>query len=448
MIDTPELYRHFDEHRESTDDVEKGLLGAMFKKPDCILGAVDAVCGNDFRDERFGRLFDFVVKLGLAGEPIQDFTFLIVELRKAGLLELIGGPAAVARLADDGLPQHARHYSIEIAKWASIRRIRNAAASILVDTDTHNPAPRQIADDATRRIIQAIESRESDLETVEMVCDETLAGIDAAMRSGQAMGLPTGIQAIDDITGGLFAELTIVAARPSVGKTAMGLELATRAASAGKRVLFCSLEMTSEQIGHRLLSRETGIPISDIRAGKLTTLQRSRLDNARSKMKSWAWRFWAQGGVTVGQIQAKARMHASRFGLDLLVIDYLGLIRGTNANAKAYERISQISNDLATLTKQIGKPVVCLCQLSRGAETDRPRLDHLRDSGAIEQDADNVWFLHRERGKAETELIIAKARQGEVGTIDLAFDASRCAFSDKPATSTYQGGYFDDFAKR
>lgn len=447
MIDRPEFYQHRNEHQANTIQAEQGLIGAMFKSPVCVLDVVDTVCGDDFSDERYGRLFDFVVKLGLAGEPIQDDTFLFVAMRKAGLLDLIGGVATVARLADEGLPQHATYYSIEISKWASVRRIRNAAANILGDTDRLDPDPRLIADSATNRILQSIESRESDLQTVETVCNETIASIDAAMRNGQTIGLPTGIQSIDNITGGLFSELTILAARPSVGKTAMGLELATRAARVGKRVLFCSLEMTSEQIGHRLLSRETGIPISDIRAGKLSPTQRNRLDVARNAMKSWPWRFWAQGGVTVGQIQAKARMHASKYGLDLLVIDYLGLIRGTNQHAKPYERISQISNDLATLTKQLGKPVVCLCQLSRGAETDRPRLDHLRDSGAIEQDADNVWFLHRERGKPETELIIAKARQGEVGTIDLAFDSNRCSFGDKPETPSYQGGYFDDFSK-
>ena len=444
MIDSPSFYTCIDSHLETTRKLEESLLGAVFKSPACITHAMDNVCGADFHDISLGRAFDHIGRLALAGEPIADETFLFTSMRKAGLLDAIGGFAAIARLVDEGLPQHVRYYSLELVKWSQLRKLRSVAGEMLSETDSRDPDVQAIATNASNAITLATASRSSDLLTAGDVCESALVSIDSAIKSGVPIGLPTGIESIDRVTGGLFPELTILAARPSVGKTAMGLELAARAADNGKRVLFCSLEMTGEQIAHRLLSRQTGISISDIRAGSVSKLQRERLATVRERMREWPWRFWAQAGVTVDAIKNKARMHSARYGLDLLIVDYLGLIRGSNQHAKPYERISQISNDLATMTKQLGKPVVCLCQLSRGAEGDKPRLDHLRDSGAIEQDADNVWFLHRERGKPETELIIAKARQGEVGTIDLEFDANRCSFGEKISRNDF-GGFYSDF---
>ena len=441
MIDSKSFYKNIDEHQKTTAQIEASILGAVVKQPGCIINACDTITGSDCQNVEAGRVFDYLAKMVQLNEPVDDVTWLVKSLRQAGLLDGIGGIPGIAKLSQEGMPHHIRSYAAETLKWSQIRKLRNVAAGILADTDQVNPNPVEIAANASNAITIATASSSRDLVTAEEVCSEALVSIDRATKSGSKIGKPTGISAIDRHTGGLFNELTIIAARPSVGKTAFGLDIAARAAEDGQSVLFCSLEMSSEQIAHRLLSRETGISTQAIRAGGLTCQQREELELTRIAMRKWPWRFWAQSGITVSQIQSKARMHAAKFGLDLLVIDYLGLMRPSNSKVSRYEAVTQISNDLATMAKQLGKPVLCLCQLSRGAENEIPRLDHLRDSGAIEQDADNVWFLHRERGKPETQLIVAKARQGEVGAIDLWFDADRCSFGPKPWNANQIGGY-------
>ena len=449
MIDSKAFYEHIDEHQKTTTQIEDSILGAVVKQPSCIVHACETITGSDCQNVDAGRVFDHIAKMVQLSEPVDDVTWLVKSLRQAGLLDGIGGIPGIAKLSQEGMPHHIRSYAAETLKWSQIRKLRSVAASILSNTDQANPNPVDIAANAANAITIATASNSSDLATAEEVCSDALESIDRAVMSGSQIGTPTGISAIDRHTGGLFNELTIIAARPSVGKTAFGLDLAARAAGDGQRILFCSLEMSSEQIAHRLLSRETGISTQAIRAGGLTSQQRKDLEASRIAMRKWPWRFWAQSGVTVSQIQSKARMHAAKFGLDLLVVDYLGLIRPSNTKVSRYEAVTQISNDLATMAKQLGRPVLCLCQLSRGAENEIPRLDHLRDSGAIEQDADNVWFLHRERGKPETQLIVAKARQAEVGTLDLWFDANRCSFGDPVKTwnANHSGGFFDEVTK-
>ena len=246
---------------------------------------------------------------------------------------------------------------------------------------------------------------------------------------------PFGLQRLDAITGGLFpSEITILAARPSIGKTALGFGIALHAAKQGKRLLFVSCEMNRIQLGQRLLSLETGIPPNRIRNGYLVDDEKQKLRDALPLIQPLIGKAWIASRPTVDAIRARARLAMSQGGLDFVVVDYLGLLRANDQRAKPYEQVTQLSRDLKSLAVELNKPMLVLAQLNReaGKTNDAPRLEHLRDSGAIEQDADNVLFIHRQRGQSETKLILAKQRQGEVGSIDIVFKADRCCFEDLP----------------
>jgi replicative DNA helicase len=178
----------------------------------------------------------------------------------------------------------------------------------------------------------------------------------------------------------------------------------------------------------------SGIPCDRLRMGfALNQQERNRLEEAKQNLKTWPIRVWCSSGVLVSEIAAKARLQATKMGLDAVFIDYLGQgkIKPSKRHSSANDSITEIVGDIATFTKQINKPVVCLCQLNRGAEGAEPGLEHLRDSGSIEQDADAVWFLHRTRGEAETQLLVKKCRNGETGEANIVFDPNKATFYDR-----------------
>lgn len=276
------------------------------------------------------------------------------------------------------------------------------------------------------------------------VASAALERISQAMETQTSSGLPTGLIEIDSRWGGLYdGELTILAARPSVGKSALGLSIALNLAERGKSVFFVSLEMTREQIGYRILSRQTGISCDRQRMGSVISVaERSRLENARDQVRTWPLRVWCSSGVTVSEIESRARLHATKMGLDCIIIDYMGSgkIKPVRRHQTTNDQISEVIGDIANMTKRIGKPVLTLCQLNRAGEGNEPGLQNLRDSGAIEQDADNCWFLHRDRDKAETTFIVAKCRNGEVGRAELMFNGDRATFYDR-APTYFDGGF-------
>ena len=350
MIDSKAMYENLENHLASVADEERSLIGAIIKQPSCILHAMELIEGSDFHEPDMGKVFNYLSVMFQAGEPVDDVSFLVPNLRNAGLLSIVGGVAGIAKLLEDGMPHNVRYYATQVSKWSRLRRLRNVAASILSLTDTRNPDPDDIAEKVSNALTIASATRSSDVLTAGQLVDDELLEIEKAYKSKKLIGISTGMNSVDKETGGIFSELTILAARTSVGKTAFAMELA-RASFKDKRVLFCSMEMSKTQLSHRLISRETGIPVSVIRNNKLTQKDMELIRKATPEIRKMEAMYWCKPDLTVAQIHAKARTHAAKHGLDMLIIDYLGLIKSPEKDL--YERTSKVSNDLATLAKSL-----------------------------------------------------------------------------------------------
>jgi replicative DNA helicase len=226
-------------------------------------------------------------------------------------------------------------------------------------------------------------------------------------------------------------EMIVLAARTSVGKSALALDIATHNARNGNRVLYFSLEMMEHSVGTRFASRETGLDSESIESGILNPSQRRAIEDAKDLISGWPLTVVTQSSLSVGQIGAYSRAHAARHGLDLIIIDHAGLVKSSERSA--YERATEIATDIQRLAMAVKVPVLACYQINRAGEGQMPTLADLRDSGAIEENAHKIWLLHRERGKAESFFRVAKYRNGQVGDVAdglLVFDPSRASYRD------------------
>lgn len=421
-------------------EAEQALLGAVILDPKQLDVVSDVVTGAEFYDSELGRLFGVMVDLRQAGKPIGDMMLLVRELESTEVLSRVivdgsGGRSSLARLAGKcQYPGNAPLYANQVRDCAGLRRIAQSAtstwgAAYAPDADRLAIAERAMAD--LEVILAGDEDTSADL--TELIESEA-ALVEQCCEQGKPMGITSGLTALDDIAGGFFpSEVTVLAARPSIGKSAFALDLAVRIATRGLPVLLVSLEMSGQQIAHRMLSRETGIPARRIQKAELTTRERAQLAAAREALRelSLPIKLYATGGATPARIGARARVQAAQCGVRLLIVDYLGLVQSTDRHKTLYERVSAVSREMKLLAQSLNIPILLLAQMNREGAKGLPTLEHLRDSGAIEQDADNVWFLHREdRTARECKLIVAKQRQGEVGTIELEFDGAYMSFNE------------------
>jgi replicative DNA helicase len=430
---------------------ERQLLGCLLHRPDAIHSVSGIVSSTSFRDKSYAVLFETLLALVERGLQIDTYTIAVKVLGPNSDHEIESVLATVAELKHTVVNSaNIVHYANQVAGWSASRTIRGIGLGLLADTNDCIEPPNAM--ELLAKSIKTIESanvvRQNDVYDAGELAGMALEDIDLARENKTSSGLDTGLTAIDTRWGGLHnGELVILAARPSIGKTALALSIACSMAEQGKSVFFASLEMTKQQVGLRLLSRMSGIPCDRLRMGfALNQQERNRLEEAKQNLKTWPIRVWCASGVLVSEIAAKARLQATKMGLDAIFIDYLGQgkIKPSKRHASANDSITEIVGDIANFTKQINKPIVCLCQLNRGAEGEEPGLQHLRDSGSLEQDADAVWFLHRKRGESETKLIVRKCRNGEIGETDIVFNSDRATFGDAGNTwdSNQIGGYF------
>lgn len=230
-------------------------------------------------------------------------------------------------------------------------------------------------------------------------------------------------------------EMIVLAARPGCGKTSLAWQICKHNAFRGRNVLFVSLEMRSNELVARTAAGATTVPSSTIRSGNVSADQMSNIESALDELADYPLSIADPATATMEKIKALSRLEKSRRGLQLLVIDYLGLIRHENTKLRKFESMTEISADVKRLAKEIEVPILALCQLNRESDGAEPKLSHLRDSGSIEQDADSVMFLHPEDDKKENFfLIVAKNRHGDTGKVEVQFDAQRTMFTD----STYE----------
>jgi replicative DNA helicase len=247
----------------------------------------------------------------------------------------------------------------------------------------------------------------------------------------------TGLDTIDNSLGGLFpGELTVVAARTSNGKTALALQIAEHNAERNRPVLFFSLEMTATELGQRLLCGRTQVDNRDVRKGTVGADDVARLIGETKILATLPLWVWARYGTTLAMIRGLSQIHHSRHGIRMIVVDYIARVKRTDFRMERREFIGEITNGLKDLAKELNVPVLALSQLNREAEGETPSLAMLSESSSVENDADAVLFLHRDREHPETKLIIAKQRHGVTGTFSLYFDGPRTRFLDERPAET------------
>ena len=418
-------------------EAEQAVLGAMLLKPDAVTTAAEELTADDFYRETHRLIFEAMMELKERTEPV-DLVTLTEQLKKADKLAKIGGIPALSLIANS-VPTAANvHYHARIVhEKAQLRSLIAAATEIAGAAYESADEVEDIMDSAEKRILQVSSGKRSkDFVPLQDILLDALEQIDLRYNNkGCITGLPTGFTELDHLTAGLQkSDLILVAARPSMGKTAFTLNIAAHVVLRAKEpVAFFSLEMSKEQLVQRLLCSEGHIDSQRLRVGELEEKEWGDLIDTANRLSAAPLYIDDTPSITVMELRSKARRLKAEHGLSLIVIDYLQLMQGRTSKSgdNRQQEISEISRSLKALARELDVPVIALSQLSRSVESrqiKRPMLSDLRESGSLEQDADIVMFLYREdyydpetENKNITEVIIAKHRNGPVDTVDLTF---------------------------
>jgi len=413
-------------------EAEQSILGAMLVDAECVTLVFEALKADDFYIEANRLVFAAMQSLFNRDEPL-DLVTVSEELTLSEQLVAVGGVEYLAYLAST-LPTTAnlKQYIDIVQDKAVLRRLIRVSGDIMDLGYSPGVASKNIADEAGRMIFDVLENQEQrgivHIKDVLLQTHESLASI--YQNKGKLTGTPTGITELDRVLFGLQkSDFVLIAARPSMGKTSFALNIATHAAvHANVPVAIFSLEMSSVQLVSRIISSEMLIESNRLRTGELTDEDWEKIAASLSTLGQAPIYINDSTNVTISDIRAKCRRLKLEKGLGLVVIDYLQLMQGTRAESRQQE-ISDISRSLKILAKELDVPIVALSQLSRAPEQraeHRPMLSDLRESGAIEQDADIVMFLYRDdvynpdtEKKNVAECIIAKHRAGSTGTIEM-----------------------------
>lgn len=420
-------------------EAEVSVLGAMLLEPNVIDSVIPVLRPDSFARQSHQEIFQAIVKLHNEQTGV-DLVPVMEELRRRGKLEEVGGAEYLAQLVD-AVPSaaNAAYYAEIVQEKAMKRGLIKACSQALANAFAGRQNARDLLD-ATQSELFHIAEEGMSKTVVELrdVLKTTFERIDKGRERGDTYsGLPTGFVDLDDLTSGFQnGELIVLAGRPSMGKTSLALNIIERVAIEQKKAAaIFSLEMSQEQIARNMLCCHARIDSHKLRRGMLADEDYPRLSLAVGRLSEAEIYLDDTSGLSCYEIRAKARMLRSRKKLDLLVIDYLQLMEGPNIESRE-QQIAQISRGLKALARELDIPVIAVSQLNRGPEAreeHRPRMSDLRESGAIEQDADVVLLLHRpsqyqwveDRELSEedkvTELQIAKQRNGPTGLVKLAF---------------------------
>jgi len=416
-------------------DAEIATLGAILLEPSAVTRVVDYVRAEDFYRSAHGNIYEAVVSLWDRGESI-DLITLTDELQKNGTLERVGGAAYISSLTT-AVPTSANvEYYAQIVRETSLRRRLIRLAAELTERCFDDTIPtREVLEEAERRIFELAETNQTQsFLPARDVVKRTVQAIERLYHNQETYtGVPTGFHALDHMTSGFQnSEFIVVGARPSVGKTALALSMAANIAIGSHiPVGFFTLEMSDMALMQRLVASEARIGSQVIRTGMLRPADFANLTNAAGRIYEAPLWISDTPGMRLLDLRAQARRMVSQHGVRIFFIDYITLINNENQEMARHEQIADISRSLKALARELEVPVVALSQVTRDTEGKRPLLSNIRESGSIEQDADVVIFLHRERNLErdttetldviETDLILAKQRNGPVGTIKLAF---------------------------
>ena len=423
-------------------EAEEAVLGAMLTSKEAVSRGLEILISDHFYKDSHRRIFESMNNLFDEGEPV-DAVAVINELKKRKKLDASGGAYFLTGLADS-VPTSANidYYAQIVLEKASLRRLISVATDLSSDAFNDEHGLEDILDRAEQRIFSISQGRlKGKFQQLSPVLQETFEQLDKIhQRPGSVTGVPTGLTDLDEITSGFQdGELIIVAGRPSMGKTALALTFARNAAVEHKiPVGIFSLEMSNSQLAMRLLTSEARVDSHLVRTGKLPNEQWKNLSLSVGNLADAPIYLDDTPAMGITELRAKSRRLKAEKDVQLIMVDYLQMMHGGSGSESRQQEISQISRSLKALAKEISVPVIALSQLSRAPEArsdHRPQLSDLRESGAIEQDADVVMFLYRkwvysrdEEDRRKAEIIVSKQRNGPTGTVPLIFVDSYAKF--------------------
>jgi len=428
---------------------EEAVIGSILIDPDVVPDVMELLTSRDFYSRKNQLIFSAMEKLFDDGSPV-DIVSVTERLRTGGVLEEMGGEIELAKLADV-VPTSANffYYGKTVKEKALLRSLITAASSI-VENAYEGEETDEILDNAEKAIFQITEAQISKTyQHIGKIMHELFQNLERLKENavtGRITGIASGYRKLDEVTTGFRpSDLVIVAARPSMGKTAFALSLATNMSLRFHLpvAVFC-LEMSKEQLAQRLLCNVTNFELSRLRAGDIGTEDWKRLTNGASTLQTAPIIIDDEPSLDPRTLRAKARRIKMEHNVQVIFVDYLQLMHTKGRSDNRQQEISEISRSMKLLARELNITVVALSQLSRAVEQREdkmPRLSDLRESGAIEQDADTVMFLYRDdyyKDKSDvsnypqvTKVIIGKQRNGPVGTIELMFHPKTATFYDK-----------------
>ena len=428
-------------------EVEEAVLGAMLIEPSSVDMALEELSSSCFYDPRHRMIYEAMSELVNGHTPV-DIVTVSSKLREKGNLEAVGGPVALAGMSDKvGAAAHIEYY-VKILKQKSIQRdLITASYEILKDSYDDSVTVDQLIDDAQTKVYNAIQNNlRKDVQEVGSIINDALKEVEKNQNTTGMSGVPSGFPSLDRITMGWQAsDLIILAARPSVGKTAFALNLARNAAvDHHMPVAFFSLEMSATQLAKRLAISETGLSADKIKGAiRLEPYEWEQLEYKIKDLAKAPLYIDDTPGLPLMEFRTKAKNLVKNKGVRLIVVDYLQLMQGpAELRGMREQEVASISRTLKATAKELNVPIIALSQLSRQAVqrtggAGKPQLSDLRESGSIEQDADMVIFIHRPdyvglsenpEDKEKTQIIIAKHRNGETRDIDMVFKSERVKF--------------------
>jgi replicative DNA helicase len=432
-------------------DIEKYVLGAILLDPEAIAVALEHIDETAFYREAHRKIFHAMMKLFSKDEPI-DFISVVNELKKREELDDVGGAAYITELTNMvASSANIKHHLNIIKEKALLRRLIHSCTGILTEAYDPNAEAEAVMSKAQNEVFDLLHNqKERSFQDIGVIVNETIGEIERLHHLDHTgiIGVPSGFRELDNMTAGFQkSDLVILAGRPSMGKTAFALNLARNAAlEGGYGVGIFSLEMSNMQLVQRMLCREALVESHKLRTGKLNEKEWNRLLRNAGKLYEAPIYIDDTAGLDIIKLSSRARRMKMEKDVGLIVVDYLQLMDGPKEIDNRQQEISYISRSLKMLAKQLNIPIIALSQLSRAVEArpdKRPMLSDLRESGAIEQDADIVMFVYREEFYLKDhedphfkevenicEIIIGKHRNGPIGTVKLTFLKQFGKFSD------------------
>lgn len=421
-----------------SEDAEKSVLGSMMLSAEAVDLASEALNTEDFYIPKHRQIFAAMLDINARNGAV-DVVTLLEELERRGTADSSGGIEYLTELSIfTPSAANVSNYIKIVEERSIMRRLMYAGTAITRDAMQGSKSVEAMLDDAERRIFNiAMHNNEDTLTQIRPVVYESYQRINTLINlKGKLTGVPTGYTDLDSMTSGLQkSDLIIIAARPSQGKTALGLNIAAHAAiREGKTVAIFSLEMSKEQLVMRLFASEARVNMQNVNHGTPSSRELLKLAEANLTLANANMYIDDRSNISVAEIRSKCRRLKARNGLDMIVIDYLQLMKTPNGSDNRVQEVSELTRSLKILARELNVPIVLLSQLSRKAAERKPAMSDLRESGAIEQDADIIIMIYRDPSRTDdnsAEIIVAKNRNGPVDSIFLTWIGEYTRFENR-----------------